>query len=197
MLRSPGHLEQLAAPLELDRRAGVVLEEVDRLADVGVGLAPRLRALAHLKGGELEPPLSQPGGGAAQDFGTLGRGPRGPVPVPARGRLHGRGGVRLGRPPRLRHHSRGRARIGGFEPGVGPLRAPDQHGHAQRQPGVQLAQRLEQRVADGRPPQLEDRLVRERRQAHGAASSSSSSAPSRQFCRNDSLEVFSSSRRTR
>ena len=44
--------------------AGVVLEEVDRLAHVGVGLGPRLRALADLERGELEPPLAQPGGGA-------------------------------------------------------------------------------------------------------------------------------------
>ena len=46
--------------LERDRAARVVLEEVDRLADVGVGLAPRLRALAHLERGDLEPALAQP-----------------------------------------------------------------------------------------------------------------------------------------
>ena len=46
------------------RPAGVVLEEVDRLADVGVGLGPRLGALADGERGELVAALAQPRGGA-------------------------------------------------------------------------------------------------------------------------------------
>ena len=46
-------LDEPVAGLERDRLLRVVLEEVDRLADVGVGLVPRLAAFADGQGGEL------------------------------------------------------------------------------------------------------------------------------------------------
>ncbi len=46
-----GDLRQRRAVAEPDGLARVVLAEVDRLADVRVGLGPRLRALPHCKGG--------------------------------------------------------------------------------------------------------------------------------------------------
>ena len=55
-------------------------------------------------------------------------------------------------------------------------------------------------TADGRPPQLEDRLVAELLHAvegSGLASSSEIAVPRACSCRNESLLVFSSSRRTR
>ena len=53
-------LEERSALREIERPAGVVLEEVDRLADVAVGLRPRLGALAHRQRGDLEPALAEP-----------------------------------------------------------------------------------------------------------------------------------------
>ena len=66
------HLDERAALVERDRLERVVLEEVDRLAHVAIRLRPRLRALAHLKRRELEPPLAQDLCGAAQDLRPLG-----------------------------------------------------------------------------------------------------------------------------
>ena len=84
-----GHLQERAARLELDRAARVELEEVDRLADVGVGLAPWLRALADLQRGQLGPALAHPRRGAGEDLrAPLGRRGR-PLPEAAVRRLHG------------------------------------------------------------------------------------------------------------
>src|SRR3954449_3647049 len=65
--------------------AGVVLEEVDRLAYVAVGLRPRLGALAHRQGRGLQAPLAQPRRRAHQDLGALLGGRRGPLAEPAPG----------------------------------------------------------------------------------------------------------------
>ena len=65
---------------------------------------------------------------------------------------------------------------------------------------VVLLQRARELRADRRPPQLEDRLVLERLHAvlgSGLASSSEIAAPRACSCRNESFDVFSSSRRTR
>ena len=105
-----GQLDQLAGALgELDRLARVVLEEVDRLAHVGVRLAPRLGGLAHLERRDLQPPLAQP------------RRPRAPAPprAPSRAcaatRCARRGRARGRRRPRRRSPTpprRARARPG-------------------------------------------------------------------------------------
>ena len=49
---------------EADHLAGIILEEIDRLGDVGIGLVPLLADLQHLPGGQLEDPF-------AGRFGTL------------------------------------------------------------------------------------------------------------------------------
>ncbi len=69
-----GDLHERGAALELDRAPRVVLEEVDRLADVRIGLRPGLGALADGERGEL---------GAAQRAGGRRRG-RARLRAPAR-----------------------------------------------------------------------------------------------------------------
>ncbi len=61
------HLQELVPAFELDRLTRVVLEEVDRLADVRVRLSPRLRAFAHLERGQVQPVAAQEVGGAHED----------------------------------------------------------------------------------------------------------------------------------
>ncbi len=68
-----GYLQQRPWLVQLDRGARVVLQEVDRLADVGVGLQPRLRTLTDGQRGQLSPPLADPCGRADQGAGTLDR----------------------------------------------------------------------------------------------------------------------------
>ena len=70
---------------------------------------------------------------------------------------------------------------------------PDRY--AQRRAGVERVERLLQRRPGRRAAQLEHGLVDE--VPHGAASSSSRGTPSACWARNESLAVFSSSRRTR
>ncbi len=154
-------LYQLLAPLELHRSLRVVGEEVDRLADVGVGLRPRLRALPHFECGELWPAGPQDSGRGAQHLGALGGGPRPPG---------------TGAP--LRHLDRALGVGGG--PGTGPRDQPlrvagvgrldpvpragvtaDQDRHVERQPPVELGERLDQARASVGTPELQDRLVRE------------------------------------
>ena len=67
-------LDQRAAVVERERALRVVLEEVDRLADVAVGLGPRLAGLADGQRGELEPARAQDAGGAGERGGALGGG---------------------------------------------------------------------------------------------------------------------------
>ena len=95
----PGDLDQLRAGRELDRAARVVLEKVDRLAHVGIGLGPGLGALAHLERGELEPPLAHPRSSPQQRLRPLLGRPRRPRLRARAGRGHrrihlGLGGVR-------------------------------------------------------------------------------------------------------
>ena len=69
--------------------AAVVLEEVDRLADVRVGLAPALPGLEHLECGKLEELASHELRGAEEHGGAFrGRGPTPALEGPASGR-HG------------------------------------------------------------------------------------------------------------
>src|SRR5205807_8828010 len=69
-----GRLLDLGAAVERDGASGVVAQEVDRLGDVGVGLGPRLGALAHAQRGELVTARAHPLGGALERGGALGGG---------------------------------------------------------------------------------------------------------------------------
>ena len=174
-----GHLEERLAAVERDRAARVELEEVDRLADVGVGLAPRLGALAHRERGELGPALAQPGGGAR-------RGSRRARSAGVRDHA-GNASRARSRPPRrprrswpsARGRRRARASPGSVETSSSPcaLVVADPDRDAQRQLAARARHaRPASSLALGGAAQLEDRLVGERwRQVgHGAARSSSS-----------------------
>src|SRR3954470_8950636 len=143
------HLEQGGALREVDGSARVVLEEVDRLADVGVRLRPRLRRLADLERGDLEPPLPQPVGGGEQHLGAALGGRVRPRPLLGRQRqrrldLVRRGGGGLG------HDAVGRAGIGGDQlVALAPLVAHP-YRHAHRRPRVVLLERAGELRADRR-----------------------------------------------
>ncbi len=90
-------LDHRTALLELNGPARVVLEEVDRLADIGIGLGPGLRALADLERGQFQAPLAHPGGGARQSGSPVTGGDLAPDPNPPGGRLERRANVGLRR----------------------------------------------------------------------------------------------------
>ena len=193
-----GDLQQRRVTVELDRPARVVLEEVDGLAHVGVGLAPRLRALAHGQRGELGPALPHPRRRRDQRLRALGRRARAPVPEPPLGRLHGAVDVGRGGHAGGGDDAVGVSGVGGAEALAGAALVADPHRRAHRQPPLEPGHAVDQRGARGRPAQLEDGLVGERLEVgHGAASSSSIGAPRCRSERKDSLAVFSSRRRTR
>ena len=198
-----GQLDQVAARagtrgllLQLDRGARVVLEEVDRLADVAVGLAPRLRRLADLERADLQPPLAQPGGGLHQHLGALDRGPCAPVLEAAAGEVERMVDVGLARHGGLGDDPLRVAGVGRDQRAAvaGVVADPDRD--LDHRLGVEGLQRAVQLCADRRSSQLQDGLIGERLH-EGAASSSSSGVPRACSYRNDSLDVFSSSRRTR
>jgi len=172
---------------------------------------------------DLEPALAQPLRRAQQHRGALERGDRAPgLAAALRG---GQGGVDLGLGRRGGHgdHAVGPAGVRGDERVALPPVLADPDGHPQRRARVLGGHGVRELGADGGAAQLEDGLVAERRKAwgerrresglspsrrrerrrpcdvtaHGAASSSSSGTPRDCSCRNDSFEVFSSSRRTR
>ena len=195
-----GDLEERLAAVERDGAAGVELEEVDGLADVGVGLVPGLGALADRQRGELGAALAHPGRGAR-------RGSR---------RAWWRGsatsaGSRAWRsaPPRRPRRSVAAALSGDDAVGRAgivrgqlfgvALAVADPHRDAQGELGLERWPcPASSSSRTRRAAQLADRLVDEGRQVgHGAASSSSSERPAACSCRKDSLLVFSSSRRTR
>ena len=190
-----GDLEQLLAGRELDRAARVVLEEVDRLADVAVGLGPRLGALAHLERGDREPALAQPRGGAEQHRGAAGGGRRRPRPRSGGGRER-RVDLGVGGGGRACDDAVRRAGVGRDERVARPGVVADPDGHRERSGRVVRGEGVGELRADGRPAQLQHGLVGERLH-RGGASSSSSGTPFAWSARNDSLLVFSSSRRTR
>ena len=68
-----GHVAALRLG-QAEHLAGVVLAEVDRLGDVGVGLAPGLAALVDLPGGQLEAAAAQDVGGTEEQIGARRRG---------------------------------------------------------------------------------------------------------------------------
>ena len=112
MLRSPGTWSSSRPAVELDRLAGVVLEEVDRLAHVGVRLGPRLGALAHLERRQLEPALAQRRRGARSTAArSLGGGSRAQAGAAQRSN-DGARGVRRSPAPGDGDDALGLARIG-------------------------------------------------------------------------------------
>ena len=202
-LRSPGTWKSALAAVERDRAAGVVLEEVDRLADVGVGLGPRLArtrgprarrarrrrsrsqaaaatrsAAARSAAGRRRPRRRTPRGGGLHrrvDLGVGGRGGEGDDAVGVAGSVE-------------TSSSPSRALV------ADPARGPRSGSCASSSASAvaRAASRTDARRSSS------DRLVGEGRQVgHGAASSSSSERPAACSCRKDSLVVFSSSRRTR
>ena len=157
----PGHLQQLRSGIELDRSAGVVLEEVDRLAHVGIGLGPRLRALADLERGDLEPALAEPRRRPEQRRGPVGgadRAPRSGAPLGLGDRV---GDVRGGGAGGGRDDVGRLAGIGRDQVVAGSLAVADHHRGAQRQRPAQ-ARRAPLVAARGRgAPQFEHGLVGE------------------------------------
>ena len=186
-----GHLHQLGALLELDRLACVVLEEVDRLAHVGVGLGPGLCALAHLQARPAR------GGGRAGSRRRrsaprrAGRRSARPTRDAARRRRPPPPPLRLAAAGGLRHHAIGRAGIGRHQP-LGPV--PARSGAAPRQRGVQPAQRGHQRLAHRRRRSSSTGSLANGFTERAAARRG---PPRPRSPRNDSFAVFSSSRRTR
>ena len=118
-----GRLQEGGSTLELDRAARVVLEKVDRLAHVGVGLGPRLGALAHLQRRQLDAALAQPRGGRAEDPGAFRGGASGPIGGAGDGRRHGRVHV-LGAGATRRWPPTGSGRRGRSTRGPRPHRGP-------------------------------------------------------------------------
>jgi hypothetical protein len=193
-----GDLEQRPAAAQCDRAPRVELQEVDGLADVGVGLGPRLARLAHAERRERGPALAHPRGGAREHRGALAGGQRGPVAVAVLGGADRRGDLQRCGDRRGGDDALGVGRVGGDEPVAVAALGPDPDRRRERQALVDPGQALEQLVPMGGPAQLEHGLVVERRKlGHGAASSSSSGFPAAWSARNDSLLVFSSRRRTR
>ena len=98
----------------------------------------------------------------------------------------------------LGHHAAGRAGVGRDQVVALAALVADPDRHPDRRPRVVGRERAGELRADRRPPQLEDRLVGELVHARaGGASSCSSGTPLAWSLRNESLLVFSSSRRTR
>jgi hypothetical protein len=169
-----GRLQQLPAALQLYRLARVVLEEVDRLAHVGVRLGPWLRALAHLQGSQLESPLAQVCRRTAQDRCTLRGGPGAPLAESLDGRVDGGGRLARTGAPGACDHAIGGPGVGGVDAlGRSPF-AADQDRHLERQASVEAVKRLDERIPNRRAAQLQDGLVAK---AHGAARSCSIGTP--------------------
>ena len=137
-----GDLQQRPPGLERDRAPRVVLEEVDRLAHVGVGLGPWLGALPDLDRRELEPALAHPGGGADQRCRALGGRNRTPAAKPIAGHRHRGVDIVLGGARRPRHEPLGLARIGRVQPRTVPYIGADRHRDVQRQHRVRARERV-------------------------------------------------------
>ena len=154
------------APVELDRASRVVLEEVDRLADVRVGLGPRLAALADGERGELGAALAQVAGGAQEGVRAL----LARACATTRRQRVARGGDRRARPRRAspiaavattRSGAPGRWRRAPRRRGG---RRRSRRGPAAAGAASSSAERVGQPPALRRPAQLEHRLVGEGRE---------------------------------
>ncbi len=191
-----GKLSELAPLGQGYRSARVVLEKVDGLAHVGVGLRPGLGALAHLQRGQARPIGAQDRRGAREDRRPLGG--RRPRPRRRRGGHRHHCLINLG----LAGHRRvgdgpvGVPRVQRDQLAIGTLVITDQHGDRQGQALVQPREGVEQFATSRSTTQLDVRLVDEGA-AHGARSSASRSPSPAWATRKESLELFSSRRRTR
>ena len=161
--RSPGTCNKCGPARELDRAAGIVLEEVDRLAHVGVGLGPGLRALTDLEGRELEPALAQPRRRPDQRRRPVLGADRAPVAKPALGLGDSVGDLRGGGAGGDRDDVVRLAGVGRVQLLADALARADHHRNVQRQRPGQAAEGLLELGAHGRSSQLEHRLVGERR----------------------------------
>ena len=167
-------LDQRLAAVERERALRVVLEEVDRLADVAVGLGPGLAGLADGERGELQAARAQDAGGARERGGAIGGGLARPGLVALLGAADGVLDVRCGGLVRVGDDAGGRARVDGGEDAAGDDVLPDQHRDLERQLGVERVQRGQRLAADGLAAQLEQRFVHK---GHGASRSSAVSVP--------------------
>ena len=167
VLRSPGSWISARPRVQRLGARGVVLQEVDGLADVAVGLRPRLAALAHGQRRELQPACAHQLGGAAQDRGALGGAAWRPTRAGPRPR---------GRSPRRRARRRPRAARATTRSGAPgrprrtPRRGPARrrsHRDLQRQRGVERRERRQRLRAHLGAAQLQDRLVGEARLRSG------------------------------
>ena len=143
-------LDEPVRALERDRLLRVVLEEVDRLADVGVGLRPGLGALAHRERRERRAAPAQLAGGAREDRGA---GVSAAILPRRRGDARGpHRGVDVGgrRGGRLRDDPLGCARVVREQGGFVPALAGHDHRHAPRELRVERGQRVDERLAHGR-----------------------------------------------
>ena len=146
-----GELDEPVAGLERDRLLRVVLEEVDRLADVAVGLRPRLRALADGQRGERRAAAAQLAGGAREDRGAR----VGAAVLPRRCGLRGgpHRGVDVGgvsRPSPARRRAPGAPGSVESKRRLVAALAADEHGDAPRELPVERGERVDQRLAHGR-----------------------------------------------
>ena len=200
-----GQLDQLAAGaghaagmlLERDRGARVVLEEVDRLADVAVGLAPRLRGLADLERADLQPPLAQPRGGLDQHLGALRPRSARPSPEPRPARSSAWSTSASLATADSRDHALGVAGIGRDQRAAVARVVADPHRHLDHRLGVEGLQRA-RAAAHASAPGAVPGSIRSRTASRRAPPAALPAASPRACSyRNDSLDVFSSSRRTR
>ena len=143
------------------------------------------------------PAAAQGGGGGAQRGGPLGPAAGAPLAGAAARDRDRLGGLGRARAPGDRDDPVRVSGVGRLEPGRRPAIAADQHRNLDRQLPVERGQCRQHRLARVGTAQLERRLVAKARPLHGAASSSSTGAPPWCARRKESLEVFSSSRRTR
>ena len=190
------HLEQLRRALELHRLARVVLEEVDRLADVGIRLAPtasRTRAPRARPGraGDVRSRSAARTSASARSAAGLSRHAGAAVVAASTAAAASAAPAR----PAVATMRPGFPGSVDSKPSNAPSSSPIRIGTSSGRRSSRRAERLGQRVAVALAPDLELRLVHER--LHGAARSSSTATPRACSCRNDSFAVFSSSRRTR
>ena len=132
------YLHERSAGLERHGAARVVLEEVDRLADVAVRLGPRLRALAHLERREQPAARAHQAGGLREDRRALAGRARAPGREGRGGGSDRGAGVRGRRAGGDRDHPIRRPRVGGHELVALPAVLADPHGGPQRQHGVEF-----------------------------------------------------------
>src|SRR5207244_12006547 len=181
----------------LFRSAGglrVEAQEVDRLADLGVGVLPGLSGLAHDQGCEAPAPLGGEVGRMLQGRGPLLEGALRPLGL--QGELQRPARLLLASPAKAGDGAIGPARIGGCHlfASLG-LPAADHHRGAQRQLGVERRQRRGQLLSDLGPAQLEQGMVS--KLVHPGGSKRSSSEWWRCWGRKPWFDEFSSRRRTR